>query len=198
MSYGKCSTTRVFADANAVIDYMRESALHDLGRPPTGRRAEALRVRLGQMRHVFVAKTAAKEARRNMKKDITQKLGHSGTDRVLNLALLLLRKYRIKTECEDEVEYVPAVKKMYAMISSDPSNQKFIEWEKKKGVFKNNPVLGSDINDLKILSTVVHYVQFYTVEFWTHDMDFTMFADVILRTFGLKVVDSYRLGDQFL
>ena len=198
MSYGKYLEVRISADANAVIDYMRESALHDLGRPPTGRRAEMLRVRLGQMRHVFVAKTAAKEACRNMKKDITQKLGHSGTDRVLNLALLLLRKYRSKTEREDEVEYVPAVKKMYAMISSDPFNQKFIEWGRKKGIFKNNPVLGSDINDLKILSTAVHYAQFYTVEFWTHDMDFTMFAEEILRTFGIKVVDTYRLGDRFL
>ena len=180
-------------DANAAIDFIRECALHYLGRPPTGRRAEVLRIRLAQEHNVIIAGTAAREAERNMKKDIVRKLGNSESDVVIELALDLLQEYLEKTECEDEIEHVPAAKKMYASIMSDPNNQKLIKWKKKKGVFKNNPILGSDINDLKILSTAAHYARLYVVEFWTHDMDFTIFADEILVEFGLVVVDTYRL-----
>lgn len=55
-------------------------------------------------------------------------------------------------------------------------------------------MLGSDANDLKVLSTAAYYAQFYVVELWTHDMDFTMFADEIPMALGVKIVDTYRLG----
>ena len=57
-----------------------------------------------------------------------------------------------------------------------------------------DPVLGSDINDLKTLSTAAHYARQCRVELWTRDMDFTMFAAEIYATFGVRVVDAYRLG----
>lgn len=183
----------ISVDANAVIDYIRECALRDLGRDPTGRKAEMLRVCLGQQRHVFVAKTAADEAASNMKKDIVHKLGSSDPDAVLDRALGLLEKYRDKVERDDKVEHVPAVKKMYAVIKTKPNNLKFNKWKRKKRRHKNNPELGSDTNDLIILSTAVHYLQIYAVEFWTSDTDFTMFAHEIHETFGLKVVDTHRL-----
>lgn len=50
------------------------------------------------------------------------------------------------------------------------------------------------MNDLKILSTAAHYAQQCRVELWTRDMDFTMFAAEIYATFGVRVVDAYRLG----
>ena len=83
---------------------------------------------------------------------------------------------------------------MYSAISSCPYTQKYARWKKKKGAFAADPVLGSDLNDLKILSTAAHYAQAHPTELWTHDMDFTMFADEIGNAFGLKVVDTYRLG----
>ena len=189
-------TTWISVDANAVINYIRECALRDLGRDPTDSRAEMLRVCLDQERHVFVAKTAAKEAARNMEKDITSKLKNLDPETVFDRARELLKEYRQKTEREDEIEHVPAVQQMYANIKNDPANPKFIKWKKKKRGRKNSPVLGSDVHDLVILSTAVHYLQTYPVEFWTQDMDFTMFADEIHRTFGLIVVDTYRLGER--
>lgn len=58
-----------------------------------------------------------------------------------------------------------------------------------------NPVLGSDAGDLAILSTAAQHAQNHAVELWTHDMDFTMFGDEIMRSFNVKVVDTYRLAD---
>ena len=69
------ATVSVVADANAVIDYIRECALRDAGMPPTGRRADMLRVRLGQMGLVLIPETAGREAQRNLRKDLAQKLG---------------------------------------------------------------------------------------------------------------------------
>ena len=94
----------------------------------------------------------------------------------------------------DSLDYVPAARAMYAAISEDPSSQKFSKWKKKKSMFVPDPVLGSDRNDLIILSTAANIAQRYEVELWTHDMDFTMFGSEILDRFGVKVVDSHRLG----
>lgn len=188
-------TTWISVDANAVIDYIRECALRDLRKDPTGPEAEMLRVRLDQQRHVFIAKTAGEEAASNMKKDITHKLESSDPDAVLDRALALLEKYRDKVERDDKIEYVPAIKQMYAAIKTKPSSSKFKKWKRRKRRHKNNPELGSDINDLVILSTTVHYLQIHKVEFWTRDMDFAIFANEIHETFGLKVVDTRRLGE---
>ena len=188
----------VCADANVVIDYAREYTLHHFGMEPTGRKADVLRKRLCLAERVFVPATAIEEAKRNFFKDLVQKLGRRKAHMIRKKAGRILRNYCKGVRCRDELEHVPAVQEMYASIKSDPTNQKFFNWKKKKSRFVNDPVLGSDIQDLKILSTAIHYALLHAAEFWTHDMDFTMFADVILRTFGLKVVDSYRLGDQFL
>ena len=82
---------------------------------------------------------------------------------------------------------------MYALISSYPHNEKYSHWKKKKGEYIDRPALGSDVNDLTILSTAAHFAQKHAVELWTHDMDFTMFGDEIWRAFRVKVVDTYRL-----
>lgn len=189
---------QVCIDANVVIDYIRESALHYFGMEPTGRKADILRKRLCQEEHVLVAETAVNEARHNLVKDLVQKLGRRKAYMIRETAVNMLRNYCYEVGCRDELEHVPAAREMYALIESDPKNQKFSDWKKKKSRFVNDPALGSDTNDLKILSTAIHYALLVAAEFWTHDMDFTMFADVIHRTFGLKVVDSYRLGDRFL
>ena len=193
-SPGGSLATRVHLDANALIDYIRERALHDTGRPPTGRRADALRKRLDQARHVLVAETAGVEAQRNLPKDLVRKLGRSEAREVMGHALELLHQYRGDVERSDHVEYVSAAREMYAAIRSDPDGQKHSEWKRKKGAFVDDPVLGSDANDLQILSTAAYYARRHPVELWTHDMDFTMFADEIWDAFALKVVDTYRLG----
>ena len=189
--------TRVCLDANAVIDYVRECTLHSLGMDPTGRKADLLRRRLGPLSDVFVAKTAAKEAERNLFNDLKQKLGRATALEIEDDARDLLLEYCEESECLDEHEHVPAAKEMYASIRADPSNKKFSTWKKKKRTKVDSPTLGCDINDLVILSTAVHYVKLGAAEFWTHDMDFTLFANEIHRTFGLIVVDTYRLGGRF-
>ena len=186
-------TARVHVDANAVIDYVRECALHSAGRAPTGRKAEKLRMRLDQMPRVFVAKTAGIEAQRNLPKDLVQKLGRSEARKLAGRALKILLQYRKAAERNDRLDHVTAVKKMYADICNNPHGQKFSTWARKKSLFVDNPVLGSDANDLRILSTAAYYARRHAVEFWTHDMDFTIFGDEIRNTFGLKVVDTYRL-----
>ena len=198
MPLGSSLAMWVSIDANAAIDYAREYTLHYFGMEPTGRRADVLRKRLCQAERVFVAETAVGEAKRNLAKDLVQKLGRRKAKVIKSKAVMMLSDYCDEARCGDELEHVPAVRKMYALIKSDPANRKFSEWKKKKGKFVNDPQLGSDVHDLTILSTAIHYALLYAAEFWTHDMDFTMFADEILRTFGLKVVDSYRLGELFL
>ena len=94
----------------------------------------------------------------------------------------------------DSLDYVPAARTMYAVINEDPNSQKFSKWKKKKGMFVPDPVLGSDRNDLIILSTAADIAQQYEVDLWTHDMDFAMFGSEILDRFGVKIVDSHRLG----
>ena len=137
--------------------------------------------------------TASREAKRNLKKDLVRKLGHKKAAEIVDLAYALLCKYHDAVGCRDVLDYVYAGREMYAKISGDSDNQKFAEWQMKKGEFAGCPVLGSP-NDLWILSTAVYYVQMHRVELWTHDMDFTMFADEIYEAFGLRVVDTYRLG----
>ncbi len=187
------ATVFVVADANAVIDYIRECALHDAGMPPTGRRADMLRVRLGQMGLVLIPETAGREAQRNLRKDLVQKLGRRSARVVWSSAHRMLHRYRDAFECKDKLGHVAAAREMYASISLNPGSRKLAEWKRKKGAAARGLVLGSDANDLKVLSTAAYYAQFYVVELWTHDMDFTMFADEILRVFGVKIVDTYRL-----
>ena len=191
---GDASATQVSLDANALIDYIRECVLHDSGMPPTDHRAAALRSRLARMRNVIVSETAAGEARRNLKKDLVQKLGRLDAYQVEHRAHELLEKYLDVTECNDELAHVHAAQEMYGAISSDPDNRRHAKWKEKKGMFVVDPVLGSDINDLKILSTAAHYARQCRVELWTRDMDFTMFAAEIYATFGVRIVDAYRLG----
>ena len=192
------SSISVCVDANALIDYARERALHDLGMAPTGRRADTLRQKLDQTPCVFTAATAGMEAQRNISKDIANKLGYQKAGRVTRYAQKVLYKYLKLRKRKDKIEHIFAIRKMYGVISGDPTNPKFVLWMSKKSEYVYDPVLGADTNDLKILSTAVHYVQLYPVEFWTHDMDFTMFADEIYEAFGLRVVDTYRLGGRFL
>ena len=183
----------VCVDANAVIDYIRECTLRDLGKQPTSRRAEALRMRMEQLGHVFVAETAGMEAERNLLKDLAQKLGHEDAAAVKDPAMTLLHQYLDDVGVADAFDHVSAAQEMYTAISGDPTNQKSSKWKRKKGVFIADPVLGSDRNDLIILSTAAHHARHHAVELWTHDMDFTMFADEIRETFGVTVVDTYRL-----
>ena len=187
------SSVWVCVDANAVIDYIRECALEDLDMPPTDRRQEALRESLGQVHHAFVAETAGMEALKNLEKDAVQKLGRRMAAKVKGHEESLLHDYLRAVECLDSLDYVPAAREMYNLIRSDPNNQKHTSWKKKKSMFVVDPVLGSDENDLRILSTAADYAQRHTVELWTHDMDFTMFDDEIKNAFGLDVVDSHRL-----
>ncbi len=189
------ASRRVHVDANAVIDYIRERTLHDHGMRPTGRRAEVLRVRLEQAGRVYVAATAGMEAEKNLVKDLAQKLGRADADRMKNRALKLLYEYLYNAEVEDYLGHVSTAQDMYAAISGDPQNQKFFRWKRKKGILVADPALGSDANDLTILSTAAQHARNYAVELWTHDMDFTMFADEIMGVFNVKVVDTYRLAD---
>ncbi len=105
---GDASATQASLDANAVIYYIRECVLHDSGMPPTGRRAAALRARLARMRNVIVFETAAGEDRRNLKKDLVQKLGRPDAYRVEHRAHELLEKYLDVTECDGELAHVHA------------------------------------------------------------------------------------------
>ncbi len=93
MHPGGHPTIHVCADANGVIDYVRERMLHDSGMPPTGRRADVMRRCLDQLPHVFVPETAAIEAERNISKDLIQKLGHQTAQRVMGPAQKMLSKY---------------------------------------------------------------------------------------------------------
>ena len=191
---GRSLMTKVFVDANAAIDYIRECTLHDLGMSPTSRRANALRIRLGQIPRVFVAETAGREARHNLKKDLVRHLGYSRAVKVERYAQKLLDEYLDSAKHEDLIEHVPAARAMYAGIRAKAGHKKLAEWESKKGAFVRDPVLGSDINDLKILSTAAHYARQRRVDLWTRDMDFTMFDAEIYATFGVRIVDTYRLG----
>lgn len=182
----------ILLDANALIDYLRERALRDLGKDPTSHKANVLRVRLERERHVLAANTAYGEARHNLHKDLVHTLGDSNADPVMDRAVRLLHNYRGGSVRADNLEHVRAVQDMYAEIS-DPGNRAFVKWKKKKGMFVIDPVLGSDPNDIKILSTAVHYAQQHETELWTRDMDFTMFAGEILSTLGVRVVNTYRL-----
>ena len=180
-------------NANAMIDYLRESAMHVLGMTPTGPWADALRLHLDQKRYVRISKTAYHETQRNLSKDLMHVLGNQKANAAMNIAVQLLRGYRRRVR-QDNTKYVPQAQKMYAEINADPTNQKLVKWRAKKSVHVANPVLGSDMNDLKILSTAVHHAEHREVAFLTHDMDFVIFADEIYKTFGLKVVDTRRLG----
>lgn len=189
------SSVWVCVDANAVIDYTRECTLRDLRMPPTSRKQVALRNNLDQVCHAFVAATAGVEAQENLAKDMIHKLGRLTALSIMDYADDLLYDYLRKVECADSSDYVSAAREMYNLISSDPGNQKHYAWRKKKGMFVVDPVLGSDKNDLVILSTAADYAQRYTVELWTHDRDFTMFADEIQEVFDVKVVDTYSLPE---
>ena len=123
-----------------------------------------------------------------------RKLGHLTALSIMDHADDLLYDYLRKVECADSSDYVSAAREMYNLISREPGNQKHYAWKKKKGMFVVDPVLGSDENDLVILSTAADYAQRHTVELWTHDRDFTMFAGEIQKTFNVHVVDSYRFG----
>ena len=188
------SSVWVHVDDNAAIDYTRERALHKLGMPPTDRRQDALRIHLERMPHVYVAETAGEEAQRNMRKDILEKVDPDKIHMVTGLAQTLVKKYCNESKCDDYLGYVDAAREMYAAISGDPGNRKFSKWRKKKRLFVDNPVLGSR-NDLRILSTAAHHARQHEVELWTHDRDFTMFADEIWKTFAVKVVDSHCIGE---
>lgn len=186
---------RVYLDANAVIDYIREQALHDLGMRPASHRAEILRRRLAQTRNVSVARTAAKEAQRNLQKDLEKKLDWKVVDMVASRAWWLMGKYCRTNGCGDYFAHVPTARKIYFTIRSDPANQKLLEWRKNKSKYVYDPVLGSDENDLRILSTAARHAGQHAVELWTHDMDFTMFVDEIWNELGVKVVDSHCLDE---
>lgn len=181
------------ADANALIDYIRESVMHILGKPPTGPWAVTLRLCLDQQHHVLIPETAYRETQRNLSKDLMRRLKDQNVDTAMDTAVQLLDKYRSRMR-PDNIQYVPQVQKMYARINADPTNQELVKWKYRKGRHVNNPVLGSDMNDIKILSTAVHHAQDCGAVFLTHDMDFTMFADDIHKTFGLRILDTHRLG----
>ena len=183
----------MFTDANAMIDYLRESAMHIIGMLPTGPWAEALRLHLDQRHHVLISETVYREIHRNLSKDLIYNLGNKKADRAINIATHILRRYHHRVG-PDNTKYVPEVQKMYAKINTDPANQKLVKWKYRKGMHVTNPVLGSDTNDLKILSTAVHHALDCGAVFLTHDMDFIIFADEISRTFGLRVIDSHSLG----
>ena len=187
------ASRRVCLDANAVIDYIREQALHDLGMRPASRRAEILRRRLAQTRNVLVSRTAAKEARHNLEKDLVEKLDWEWAGMVVGKARWFMAEYCRTKGCNDFFKYVPTARKMYSTIRSDPANKKLLEWKIKKSRYVDNPVLGSDENDLRILSTAACDAGQHAVDLWTHDKDFTMFADEIWNELGVKVVDSHRL-----
>ena len=188
----------VCVDANAVIDYIRECTLRDLGKQPTSRRAEALRIRLGQMGRVFGAETAGMEAERNLLKDLAQKLGHEDAAAVKDPAMQPLCQYLDDVGVADGFAHVSVAREMHATISGDPASQKPSKWKRKKGALIVDPVLGSDANDLIIPSTAARHARHHAVELWTHDMDFTTFADEIRETLGVTVVDTCRLAGHSL
>ena len=185
--------TTMFVDANAMIDYLRESVMHILGMAPTDHWAVDLRLSLNQKHRVLMAKTAYRETERNLSKDLAHKLGEQKADEAMDTALPILRGYRRRVR-HDNTKYVALAQKMYARINADSTNQKLVKWKNRKGKHVANPVLGSDINDLKILSTAVHHAKHRRMMFLTHDMDFIIFADEIYRTFGLRVIDTHNLG----
>ena len=176
-----------------MIDYIGESVMHILGKPPTGPWAVALRLRLAQKHNVLISETAYGETRRNLSKDLMHKLRDQNIDAAMSIAVQLLDGYRSSIR-PDNTQHLSQVQKMYAGINADPTNPKLAKWKYRKGRHVTNPVLGSDTNDLKILSTAVHYALDCGAVFLTHDMDFTMFADEIHKIFGLRVVDTHHLG----
>ena len=112
-----------------------------------------------------------------------------------NRALKLLYEYLDNAEVEDYLGHASTAQDLYAAISGDPQSQKFFRRKRKKGMLVADPALGSDANDLAILPTAAQHARNYAVEPWTHDMDFTMFADEIMGVFNVKVVDTYCLAD---
>lgn len=141
------SSTRVHVDANAAIDYVRESVLHDLDLPPTGHKPDVLRKRLKEIPRVYIAKTACGEVQRNLRKDIAKKLGSTMINKVTGIAQNLIHEYVLSAECSDYLGYVCVAQEIYTRISGDPSNQNFSKWRMKKRKFVVSPVLGSK-NDL--------------------------------------------------
>lgn len=184
---------RVHVDANAVIDYIREYTLHKLNMDHTNPTMAELMRRLGQIRPVYITTTAGREADRNLRKDLVHKLDRSKADKLTGRAYEHLKVYCDKYERVVVDDFIPAAQAMYASISNDPNNQKFAKWRKKKSMRVVDPVLGSDLNDLLILSTAASDAQQHVVELWTGDTDFTMFGAEILRTLGVQVVDTHRL-----
>lgn len=184
---------RVHVDANAVIDYIREYTLDKMKMAHTSPKMAIFMRRLGQIRPVYITATARREADHNLRKDLVHKLRRSRADKLTGRAYNYLRKYCDKMKCEEIYDFIPAARAMYASISSDLDNQKFFKWKEKKGKHVADPVIGSDFNDLLILSTAASDAQQHAVELWTHDTDFTMFGAEILSKLGVQVVDTHRL-----
>ena len=186
-------TTWISVDANVLIDYTRERALHDAGLPPTGRGADALRRRLSLMRNVFVARTAGTEAQRNLKKDLAQNLTDSVARRIEHRAGAMLEDYRKAVERNDRLEYVPGARDMYAAIRRNQAGRKFrVGAEKGEACGQPRTRIRhqrpqNTVDDGALCSGAP-----YRVLDARHGL--AMLAAEICATFGVRIVDAYRIA----
>ena len=192
--------TEICIDANVAIDYARERAKHELGIGGAGVNATMLRKHLGRSLgegRVVIPSTAYNEARDNLDKDVARVVGEPDAGRVLLRADFVINKRLRGSVRIDDLALVDEAREMYEAIRGNPKSQKFANWYSRKSRHVARPTLGSG-NDLVILSTVAQNAKLRHVEFWTRDIDFTMFAGEIAALFNVEIVDASRLGDRFV
>lgn len=187
---------KIYIDANVVIDYARERALHQLGVKSTG---TVLRRHLGESLgegRVSIPMVAYNEAKRNLRKDVMHKINASDAEVEFTQASFLIKRLRLNV-CKNNFALVDEVRKMYDVISRDPRSQNLARWRSLKSRHVARPSLGLG-NDAIILSTAAQHAKRRQAELWTRDIDFTMFADEIGAAFNVEVVDTSRLGERFV
>lgn len=190
--------TEIYIDANVAIDYARERALHELRIESANRKAGILRKHLGGALgrgRVTIPAIAYNEARSNLRKDVVNRVDKNHVDMVWLRARSVINERLRNALCVNNHTLVDEAREMYKAAGS-PKSQKFAEWYSRKSRHVARPSLGSG-NDLVILSTVAQNAKRGRVEFWTGDIDFTMFADEIAAKFNVEVVDASRLDERF-
>ena len=189
----------IYTDANVVIDYARERALHELGLQSTNKKAAILRKHLGELvgkNCVSIPAVAYSEARANLRKDILNTVDKDHADIVWLRARSVINERLRGSLCLNNPALVGEAREMYEAAKSNPKSQKFAGWHSKKSRHVTRPILGSE-NDLMILSTAAQNAKRRRVELWTRDADFIMFAAEIDAAFNVEVVDAYRLDERF-
>lgn len=98
-----------------------------------------------------------------------------------------------RLRCRDSEVFLGAVEGMYADIRTEPRHAELLEeWSRKKkgGVGGGSP----GRHDMVILSTAAGLARSSPVSLLTGDNDFIVPRDLILRRFGVSVMDPWHLG----